>query len=343
MAMCNRRRVAAALMAGALTVAACGDDGVAVEDVVDGSGSEVSAAGESTPEASSDTSAESSGGPIVVDLTDSIYDLALLGVAPVGNIYGTDLIAPQLAQLDGVDPGVAAAIVETPDLGTAGGFEINLEAIAARAPDLIIASETFLGFYRLSMDDLEAIAPVEVIDESLDWQDRTRQVAMLVGVGDEADDRIAAVEAELAEIRRRVEAEGLEGTTVSLLRPFGATMTFFQARSLAGQMLADVGLTQPEAQLVDVETGFPAYASQVQFSAELLADHDADAVVVLAEDVSVDPVAAFPSGYLAAETPTPVPDGAVLLVPIFLWAVNSLAGADQIADDLDTLVDLLAS
>ncbi|MEM9038210.1 MAG: ABC transporter substrate-binding protein [Actinomycetota bacterium] len=276
---------------------------------------------------------------IVVDLTDSVFDLALLGVAPVGNIYGSELVAPTLAALDGVTPEVADAILAAPDLAASGGFEINVEAVAAAQPDLIITSPTWLSFYRLTVEQLEAIAPVAQLDDELGWQDRARQLGELVGAVDEAERRIADVEQRLQVVAQRVSDAGLEGTVVSLLRP-GFT-TFLQSRSLGGRLLASVGLTQPEPQLADLDTGFPDYAAQTQYSEELLGDHDGDALIVLAEDPSLEPAAAFAAGSLAGEVLAPLTTETAISVPIFLWATNTLSGAGQIAQDLERLVELL--
>jgi iron complex transport system substrate-binding protein len=132
----------------------------------------------------------------VVALGPADADAALaLGVTPVA-VASTGIG-------DGIPDWTRAAVEgQAPEVleVTGDAQQVNLESVAAMAPDLILAS----GYYDVAeaYDRLTAIAPTlahrtgPAIDP---WQDVTRQVGAALGKADEAADVVATVEARLAD------------------------------------------------------------------------------------------------------------------------------------------------
>ncbi|MEM9712236.1 MAG: ABC transporter substrate-binding protein [Actinomycetota bacterium] len=362
------RKLLPLLLVGALATAACSDadDAGDAEEASPTSTSagapEASAATEGAPaatepapdatqadatqsdDAESSEAAPSTGaaiGPddVIVDLSDLLFDLAVLDVAVAGQIYGGEFLEPQLAAIDGLDPGVVEAIVASPILTTDG---IDLEQLATIAPDAVTVTGFFTEFFEVS-PELERIAPVLVVEDvGVDWREKSLAVGELVGRADDMQAIIDDAEAAIADLRARVEAEGLAGRTVSFLRlaPGGETFTTFARPSVVLDVIDAVGLASPDA--VDVDQGdsspFPGYAAQRIISAELVSEVEADVVMVGFVPDGAEPVDAVPG----AETFVPaLIEGRALDVQYFLWALNSVVGVQEIVEDLDRAVDLM--
>lgn len=128
--------------------------------------------------------------------TDVAVDL---GVTPIA-------IAKFFATPDGIAPWLAPELDEAPEIidtttTGANGAELDVEAIAALDPDLIIATTyTQLGQY---YDQLAMIAPVLGPSDAnylqLPWRDQTRAIGESLGLLEEVNDRIAAVEEQMVE------------------------------------------------------------------------------------------------------------------------------------------------
>lgn len=126
--------------------------------------------------------------------TDVAVDL---GVTPVA-------IAKFFATADGVAPWLTPELDETPEIidtttTGANGAELDVEAIAALDPDLIIATTySQLDQY---YDQLATIAPVlgpaEANYLQLPWRDQTRAIGQALGQSDEVEERILAIEEEM--------------------------------------------------------------------------------------------------------------------------------------------------
>lgn len=330
------RREFIAGAAAAAPVAACGADGdpdmgLPVATVPNDAPTTSARAGEGTPR--------------VVDLADNVFDLAVLGVPPVANIYGSDFLEPVLGYLE-LPAGVRAGVLDG-SLAISGGtadIKINLEAVAALRPELILVTEQFVVLLgEQTMSELRAIGEVVVIPDGPSWQERSRAVAAAVGLDGRGNDRINEAQASIDELADTVRERGLRGREVSLLRTFTEQFLAFVPPSLASTIVAQVGLTQPAAQLTEhpADSLYPApgYAAQVFFSLERLGDHDADLIVVIAnspteaERILDDPLLAAGRAVSA---------GAVHVAPYFLWALNSAIGVQQICADLTAALGNLA-
>ena len=208
------RRTAAAALAAALTfsLAACGTASVTEE-----------------PAATGDTiTVEHAYGTLTLDQApEKVVTLGLLesdvavdlGMTPVamGKFFATP---------DGISPWLAPALSETPviiDTTTQGanGAELDIEAIAALEPDLIVANTySQLGQY---YDQLSQIAPVLGPSDKnylqLPWRDQTLDIATALGKHDEAVQLIAETESELAAAVKKYPETAGHSYTLSLGTP----------------------------------------------------------------------------------------------------------------------------
>lgn len=269
----------------------------------------------------------------IVDLSDSLFEFAALGVAPVGNFYGPELLAGTFDNID-ADPDIVDAIVGGTNV--APDFALDLEGIAALEPDLVITSDGFAPFFGNGIDEIDAgIAPVVVISTEGDWQQRTRAVAEAVGLDAEADDRIASIEDELNALRAELEDAGLSGSVVSAVRqgPTPGEVYAFVPPSQVSTVLDDLGLVQPAAQSDAglAEAVFPPPAAQYRLSEELLLEHDGD--TILFGEVAPGDLDAFTSGPLASAL-SGVQSGNVAGVSYFVWALPTAVGVEEILRDI---------
>lgn len=88
-----------------------------------------------------------------------------------------------------------------------GGQELNLEAVAAARPDLIIGGGQGITAVqaRDNYDALKAIAPTVLIPQTVtSWQDQLRQVADVAGRGDQVDALITGYQDRLARTRSEI-------------------------------------------------------------------------------------------------------------------------------------------
>ncbi|MET3602060.1 iron-siderophore ABC transporter substrate-binding protein [Martelella mangrovi] len=168
----------------------------------------------------------------VVVLEPVQLDTAIaLGIVPVGSpVVNTAAGIPAYL-------GEAAA-----DIAVVGTFtELNLEAIAALRPDLIIGTELrFSALY----DQLSAIAPTVFMAAQTDpWRDNVDFTARALGSTTGADELLATYDARCAEIKDRY---SVEGKTAQFIRPRDTVLSIYAPTSFAGATLECVGFTIPE-------------------------------------------------------------------------------------------------
>lgn len=185
--------------------------------------------------ASAGTAVETAFGPVtisahperVVTLSDNSLDAALaLGVKPVG----------ALASRGGSDipDYLKAASGNLPLVGSVRA--INLEAILATRPDLILAGPDVT---RDQYAKLSLIAPTVVPKGNVmsDWRFSLRLYAQALGKTGEAEERLAQVEQRIDTLRTRLP----KGLSISVLRwnPQGPVM--MSSHLFAGQLLEELG------------------------------------------------------------------------------------------------------
>lgn len=332
-AMERREFIVGGAAAAALVVAGCGND-----DDEGANGDGVQAEAESTDQPTS--SAVESRSLTVVDLADNIFDLAVLGIAPAANIYGSQFLEPVMGYLD-LEAEVRDGVLASGFATEGASFELNLEAIAALTPDVVLITDQFAALFDESaIEAVREIAELTVVPDQGSWQDRSRAVAAAVGLEGDGEDRIEAAELAIENLRSAVADRGLGGREVSTLRFAREQFISFVPPALCLEIMTEAGLAIPAAASgLTKEPAFPDYHAQAFVSAELLGDFDAD-LLVLAEAVpdDGDNVIAQPTlqGSRALDA------GAVLRVPYFLWALNSAVGVNQICSDLTSGLDLLA-
>lgn len=172
-----------------------------------------------------------------------------LGVVPVGMAaanYGDD-------DGDGVLPWVEEKLV---DLGAATpplfdeGDGIDFEAVAATAPDVILAA--YSGLTQADYDTLSQIAPVVAYPDSpwtTDWRQMIRMNSAGMGMGVEGDALIASMEGRIADSLAAHPA--LQGKTAMFVTHLDTTnlsvVNFYTANDTRVKFFQDLGLSMPKS------------------------------------------------------------------------------------------------
>lgn len=208
---------------------------------------------------------------VTLGLTDQDYVIAL-GVAPVGT-----------AEWFGEQPGAlypwareALGDLPMPEQ-VLSVYEIDVEAVAALDPDLILASNS--GLTRDEYDQLAQIAPtVAQPDEHADfgapWQEITRRTGLALGRPEQAEALVEDLESELTAV---VDANpSLDGATGLVTGVIGDEFWIYP-EGPAPNLLRDLGIALPAAaeQVMD-DNGRQATA----ISREQLSLLESDAIVL---------------------------------------------------------------
>ena len=252
----------------------------------------------------------------VVVLSEGALDAALaLGIEPVG----------VLARRGGT--GVADYVADkVPNAQLVGTLqEINVEAIVALSPDVILADA---GFSEEQYQTISQIAPtvVPVTAPQAQWRDYFTLRAQALGKEAEGQEVLAAIEAKTAEVKAK--AGSVAGQTAAIIRWMEAGPVVFTWKSMSGQTLAALGLTS-----VPLAESLEGPHTDV-LSLENLTEVDADWLVIAAfgdtgkaayEAVTTDPIYAN----LKA-----VKSGQVIVTDGNLWSSTNgpLAALAQLAD-----------
>lgn len=126
--------------------------------------------------------------------------------------------------------------------------ELNFEQIAGLQPDIIIG--LYSGLTQEEYDTLSKIAPVvaqpgEYVDYGIPWQELTRRVGLIVGLGEHAEELIAEVEAKFAEARQvHPEFEGASGVVASTWG-FPDTYYAYHSQDPRNRLLTSLGFVIP--------------------------------------------------------------------------------------------------
>src|SRR3712207_5644222 len=129
---------------------------------------------------------------VTVGFNDQDFVLAL-GVTPVGE-------RENLGEYDATTRPWAQELLPAEDIPTVGGEEINLEAVAALEPDLIVGVYSFMD--RAVYDQLSGIAPTlaqtdEYADGATPWQEQTLLIGQALGREEEAQQLVDDVEGQV--------------------------------------------------------------------------------------------------------------------------------------------------
>ena len=177
---------------------------------------------------------------VTVGFNDQDFVLAL-GVTPVG-------VRENLGDYDATQRPWAQEQLAGADLPTVGGAEIDVEAVAALRPDLIVGVYSYMD--QAVYDQLSAIAPTlaqtaDHADGATPWQDQTLLTGEALGRGDQAQQLVDDVE---ARFDAAVSANpGFAGTQVAVdLTGVGSGHYALGRDDLRTQFFTDLGFTVPE-------------------------------------------------------------------------------------------------
>jgi iron complex transport system substrate-binding protein len=124
--------------------------------------------------------------------------------------------------------------------------EVNFEKVAAQRPDLILAIYSGLtddDYAKLSEIAPTVAQPKGAVDYGAAWQDLTRTVGKVVGKAAEAEELVAAVEADF-EAAREAHPE-FEGATSLMATPYEGTYVY-GPEDVRGRFLTALGFTLPD-------------------------------------------------------------------------------------------------
>ncbi|MBW0124042.1 iron-siderophore ABC transporter substrate-binding protein [Pseudonocardia oceani] len=207
---------------------------------------------------------------VAVGFNEADFLLAL-GVVPVG-------VRDFIGEYDETARPWAQEALAGAQPADVGGTEINVEAVAALEPDLIMGVYSFMD--RATYDALSAIAPTVgpvSADGTVGWEEQTRITGTALGREDRAADAIATVEQAFADARAA--NPGFAGRNVTIDLPVDGVPYLLGADDLRSSVFTGVGLTVPE--------------TTTELGPETIGQLDSDALIVLgatAEDMAGDPL-----------------------------------------------------
>lgn len=321
------RTFAAVLLAALLLAGACGnDDGAstASSDTI-AKKTEAAAYGDeaafprTVEHAMGETEIPEQPERIVVLDTGELDSAVALGVVPVG--------AVRAPVEDGFLDYLQDETTETELVGTIA--DVNLEAVAALRPDLILSSKTR---HEDLYDELSGIAPT-VFTEAVGvvWKENLLVHAEALGLEEAAGELLADYEARAGDLAAALRDERGDLPTISMVRFLPGETRLYQKASFIGTVLDDVGLPRPPSQ--DVED----FAATI--SAEQLEMADADMIFTThygpADDTTKSELTNNPLwGELGA-----VQAGDVYEVPDDHWMLGiGIGAANLVLDDIGTLL-----
>lgn len=172
---------------------------------------------------------------VVVLDTGELDDVLSLGLTPVG-----------MVTTEGANPVPSYLADQVADVATVGTInELNVEAIAALEPDLILGSQ--LRADKL-YPQLSEIAPtVFSIRPGYPWKENF----LLVGDALGEEEKATEVLNEYADAVAGIGESVAPGTTVSMVRFLPDRLRLYGNKSLIGVVLKDAGLARPVSQEID--------------------------------------------------------------------------------------------
>ncbi len=193
---------------------------------------------------------------VVILTNEGTEALLALGVTPVGAVRSW-IGDPWYDHIED-------RMEETADVGTES--QVNIEAIAALEPDLIIGNKLR---QEAVYDQLSMIAPT-VFSETLkgDWQENFSFYASVLDLEEEGRGLMEAYQAKVAETSAMA-GERLD-LEVSVIRFLGGSTRIYQLDSFSGVILNQVGFNRPASQNVE---GFAEVIGK-----ERLAEADGDVI-----------------------------------------------------------------
>jgi iron complex transport system substrate-binding protein len=179
---------------------------------------------------------------VTVGFNDQDFVLAL-GVTPVG-------VRENLGSYDATQrPWAQEQLAGAGEIPTVGGEEIDVEAVAALRPDLIVGVYSYLD--QAVYDQLSGIAPTlaqtdEHADGATPWQEQTLLTGRALGREDQAQQLVDDVEGRFEQAIS--DHPDFAGTSIAVdLTGVGAGHHLLGADDLRTQFFTDLGFTVPDA------------------------------------------------------------------------------------------------
>ena len=214
---------------------------------------------------------------VVVIATGQLDAALTLGVVPTGAAYGdgADLVPDYISFSF---PQYTDQLTQLVDVGNRQS--VDIEAIAALEPDLILANETGSGDI---YSTLSAIAPTVLTEGTgVNWKQDFLLLADAMGRTEQARTFIDTFVSDAAALGNSVAGNG--APTVSFVRFTADRARVFGVPSFAGYIAWDAGLARPESQQFD--------KTSQDFSEEEIQLANADWVFVSSQDTGADSSAA---------------------------------------------------
>lgn len=256
---------------------------------------------------------------VVVLDTGELDSVTAFGITPVG--------AVRAPVEDGLLEYLSEATEGTELVGDIA--EVNLEAVAALRPDLILSSTLR---HEDIYDELAQIAPT-VFTETVGvvWKDNLSVHAEALGFEDEAAEMLAEYEDRAEELGAALAEDRGALPTISVVRFLPDSTRLYQKASFIGTVLDDIGLPRPPSQDVD------DFAAEI--SAEQLEQADGDIIFTTHYGPADDTTkGALTSNPLWSTLPA-VGAGDVYEVPDDHWMLGiGIQAAGLVLDDIEALV-----
>jgi iron complex transport system substrate-binding protein len=177
---------------------------------------------------------------VTVGFNDQDFVLAL-GVTPVG-------VRENLGEYDADERPWAQEQIDGAEFPTVGGEEIDVEAVAALHPDLIVGVYSFMD--EATYDQLSGIAPTlaqtaDYADGATPWQQQTLLTGQALGKDDEAQRLVDDVEGQFAQAVS--DNPSFAGKTLAVdLTGVGSGHYALGRDDLRTQFFTDLGFTVPD-------------------------------------------------------------------------------------------------
>lgn len=204
----------------------------------------------------------------IVDISGSTEELLILGYTPVatGNVdsYETDKVPTYIAD----------ELKETKIVGNAMMETMDIEAIIASNPDLIIMAERQEKIY----DQLKAIAPVVMVKDHVnDWRGKLIETSKLFDKEKDANEWLAKYDEKSEKLGKEIVEKNGEQTYLTVLASTGQFMVFTDA-GIGTIVNDDLGLARPSNLPVQDSVTLPV------LTMEGLTEINADHIVIIATE-----------------------------------------------------------
>lgn len=219
-------------------LAACGNsEGAATKENNENKNDNAENTSYTVEHAMGSTTLEKTPEKIVILTSEGTEALIELGITPVGAVKPTTQ--------DTFYDHVADKLKDVKIVGTE--LEVNVEAIAALKPDLIIGNKMR---QEQIYDQLNAIAPT-VFAETLrgNWKENFELYAKAVNKAEKGNEVIAAYDSRIADMKEKLGDK--VNQKISMVRFMAGDVRIYQKDTFSGVILDQLGFQRPDSQNVD--------------------------------------------------------------------------------------------